>query len=291
MTNQASVLGGARQIELVPLDLIDVGDRLRTVSADHVRMLMESIREIGQTTPIEIRPEGDHFKLVAGGHRYAAVRELGQTEIEAIVSDLDDLQARLREIDENLYRHELNPLDRGRFLAERKAIWEALYPETRKGVAGGKARQNSATDIVSFAETTALSAGYSARSIRRTIAMYERLAPAVRERLAGTEIARDQSQLIALSKLAPSEQTRVVRMLLAPDVDRPRKVKDAVAILAGKKAAPVSKADKGFQRLMDTWGRAGKRDRKQFLAALFERGDLNDFIDELRAYGRPEGDR
>lgn len=276
MTSLAPTFGGDRTLRTIPLDQIEVGDRLRVIADDYVQMLAESVRQIGLTTPIEVRPiEGGRYRLIFGGHRYAAVKLAGQTEIAAFVADVDEVQARIREIAENLYRHELNAYDRGRHFDELQVLYEAINPDTRQGVAGGKARQNSATDIVSFAENTALATGYSARTVQRAINMYRNLAPAVRERLAGSEIARDQSQLIALSKLAPADQVKVVRMLLAPDVDRPRKVKDALAILNGKRAEPRSADDKAFQQLVAVWKhRSTKRARDAFLNWLRENGEI-----------------
>lgn len=275
MTNPAPAAGTDRTLQLIPIELIDIGERLRAVDPDYVQMLAGNIRESGLKSPIEVRPlPGGRFKLIAGGHRIAACMVLEQPAIDAFVVDVDDLTARLREIDENLYRHELNPLDRAAFFAERQAIFLELHPETKRGVAGGKARQKSANEIVSFAESTALSAGYSARTVQLAIAMYTGLAPAVRAALRASPIARDQSELIRLSKLAPAEQVQVVRMLQAPDVDRPRKVKDAVAILTGQRASPRDATDKHYQQLVDTFTRANARARKAFVAWLRENGEL-----------------
>lgn len=263
-------------VQLIPVDRIDVGKRLRAVDQDWVQTIAESIRQIGLRQPIEVRAaEGsDRFILVSGAHRLRGSISIGQTEIRACLVQDDDLTARLSEIHENLYRHDLNPLDRASFLSEAKSIWEALHPGTKKGVAGGKARQNSATEIISFAEKSALASGYTPRTIRLAISMYERLTPAVRERLAGSPVARDQNQLIALSKLSPAEQAKVVRMLLAPDLDRPKKVRDALAMLQGKRAEPRNPTDKGFQQLVDVYTRANKRARTAFVAWLRESGEI-----------------
>ena len=42
-------------------------------------------------------------------------------------------------------------LARGEHLAKRKEVYERMHPETKAGVAGGKARQGSANEIISFA--------------------------------------------------------------------------------------------------------------------------------------------
>lgn len=124
----------------IPLDLIDVGERLRAVDRDYVSLIAESLAERGLDTPIIVTAAGadGRHALIAGGHRVAAASLAGWTEIPAKVVEADELQARLIEIDENLIRRELSALDRAVFLAERKRIYEAMHPATRPG--GGATR-------------------------------------------------------------------------------------------------------------------------------------------------------
>ena len=55
--------------------------RRRTVNADLVREIAESILEIGQQTPILVRPDGDRYVLVEGLHRLEACKALGEQTI------------------------------------------------------------------------------------------------------------------------------------------------------------------------------------------------------------------
>lgn len=87
-----------RQVHRIGLDLIDVGERLRPVDPDYVALLAASLAERGLDTPIVVSaggPDGNH-QLIAGAHRLAAARSLGWAEIEALVSDADELQAQTR---------------------------------------------------------------------------------------------------------------------------------------------------------------------------------------------------
>lgn len=122
--------------ERIPLDLIDMGGRLRMVDPDRVLIIMAPAAENGIRQPIEIRPAKakGRFLLVSGGHRLTVARELGRADIPAIVlPKMSDDEARLLEIDENVYRAELSDLDRAVFLAEKKAIHERLFPHTKHG--------------------------------------------------------------------------------------------------------------------------------------------------------------
>ena len=157
----------------VRLDDIVIRDRLRPVSAAGVAALVASINETGvMEDAIHVRKKKDgKLHLVAGGHRVAAARELGWQDIEAKVwTDVTDDWARLMEIDDNLAGAEMTALDNAVFLARRKEVYERLHPETKRGVAGGLARQGLANDIVSFAGATAEKFGLSTRQVERRIA-------------------------------------------------------------------------------------------------------------------------
>ena len=127
----------------IPLDQIIIGDRLRQIDPDWVVTLQDSVRareaqmQPPLIHPITVRPQDDAFILVTGGHRVAAIKGLGHSTIQAIVQNLTDAAARLEEIDENLIRRNLTAFDRAAFLAERRAVYEALHPETRQGSEGG----------------------------------------------------------------------------------------------------------------------------------------------------------
>jgi ParB-like chromosome segregation protein Spo0J len=56
--------------------------RARTLNAEKVREIAESILERGQTTPVLVRADGDGFVLLEGFHRLEALRALGETIIE-----------------------------------------------------------------------------------------------------------------------------------------------------------------------------------------------------------------
>ena len=56
--------------------------RTRTLDADKVRQIAESILEEGQTTPVLVRADGDRFVLVEGFHRLEALKALGENTIE-----------------------------------------------------------------------------------------------------------------------------------------------------------------------------------------------------------------
>lgn len=258
--------------ETLPLGDIAVGSRLRQIDEGHAALLAESLRQTGRLrTPIEVRRQKKGGKvaytLIAGGHRYRAAQIIGWETIDAEIYEGTDDTARLWEIDENLIRHELNPLDRAVFLAERKEIYERLHPETAGGVAGGKARQGSATDIMSFAKDTAERVGLTDRTIQRAVFIANKLAPDVRSALPGTDLARKQSELLALAQLGHNEQRQVLALMQDPEAGV-KGVAAAVRLMKGVRD-PGHFPDEGFTALLAKWTRATPRERDMFLEHLW----------------------
>jgi len=253
-----------RQVLSIPVDSIDVGDRLRRLDADYVALIRASIEAHGLMQPIEVRSvdkNGQHV-LISGAHRFAAVKALGSKEIDARVFEGDDVKAELRQIDENLFRRELSALDRATFLARRKELYEAENPETSQGKAGAAARWNATDKFVhcmpSFADATADKLRIDARSIRRAILRHQRLAPDVRTRISSTYLADKGSELDALARLEPAEQRKVVDHILAQNETRPS-VSAAAAALRGKAAPQKPKWEKFYAAFLSLWKRAPAR--------------------------------
>lgn len=259
--------------ELVHVDpaAVAVSERLRLVDEAWVEAIAASIEQKGQDTPIQVRRNGGgKLHLVAGAHRLAACKRLG-VEVRAEIIQCSALEARLIEIDENLFRRELNALDRAVFLAERKKVYEEMYPETKRGVAGGKARQSSATEIISFAESTAVRVGLTDRSIRLAISIAERIPADVRARLAGTKIAEKQADLLSLANLEPKLQRKAIALIekgTAPTL------KAAMAKVTGSEEPEGTPEDRQYARLYEAWARAGAGARSLFIAHLHETGEL-----------------
>jgi hypothetical protein len=125
------------------------------------------------------------------------------------------------EIDENLLHTPLPELDHCEQLAKRKGIYERLYPETRRGVAGGRAsgetRRGEArtTDKMSFVQDTARQTGVSPRTVERDLAIAAKLDPAVKELIRGTPLADSKTGLLELAGRPEEEQKALVTAALA----------------------------------------------------------------------------
>ena len=59
--------------------------RAKTLDAEKIRSIAESILEEGQITPVLVRADGDRFVLVEGLHRLEALKSLGETTVDGYI--------------------------------------------------------------------------------------------------------------------------------------------------------------------------------------------------------------
>ena len=259
------------ETKMLFLSEIDCAGRLRGLSQAHVETLAASIQERGLQSPLQVRETEDgSYRLIAGGHRVAALQLLERKMAECkVFSGISDREARLLEIDENLVRHELNPLDRAVFLAERKAIYEEMYPESKAGGDRKSAKFQNQSEMVSFWSFTGDAAEklkLSKRTIERAVRIATGIPEALRQRLLAAEFLKE-GELYNLTKYPPESQEKIVDLILQDENPAPN-VKAAAAIMEGAKSKPVDGEEKQFLKLMEAWNRAPAKVRARFLEHL-----------------------
>lgn len=97
----------------IPIQDIIVEERIRSVIDKEETAFKESIVQFGVLEPIIVVKNGTNFKLLCGGRRLEASRQLGLLTIPARVLDrqLSDHENLELELMENLQRQGLNPID------------------------------------------------------------------------------------------------------------------------------------------------------------------------------------
>ena len=185
----------------IPLDQIDLGDRLRDPNSDDVKALQVSMAQIGLMTPISVRAIGEQrFRVIYGAHRLLAALRLreegvaGWTEIDAFVVGCDADEALLREIDENLIRIELSPYDQAEFLTQRLRVWEEKYGSAKRG--GDQKSKSKISNLTKeskkpgFFEDAERQIGLDQTTIRLAIKRRQKASPELWARLRGTDVTR-----------------------------------------------------------------------------------------------------
>ncbi|MFH0753485.1 MAG: ParB/RepB/Spo0J family partition protein [Candidatus Omnitrophota bacterium] len=73
--------------------------------------LAVSIKEKGLLQPIVVRKSGDGFEVIAGERRLKAARKLGLEKVPVVIRNVDDKEALVLALIENIQREELNPIE------------------------------------------------------------------------------------------------------------------------------------------------------------------------------------
>ncbi len=247
----------------IPLKDIFIGERARPVDEDHALAIAASMTERGLINPITVRstPAANGGKtpytLVAGGHRYRGGEINGWEEIDAIVVSADAAEAQLMEISENLYRNELTALDRAIFVMKFREVYEEKFGKIDPK--GGRPKKQGHDDPVIFASGRQLSErvqerlGFGPETYKRVNRIGQKLHPALRQAVRGTDAENDQKTLLKLAAMPETQQAGIAAALkFEPDLkkvmemDKPAKPQpdvDAVAFQALKRGWDKASAD------------------------------------------------
>jgi ParB family chromosome partitioning protein len=192
--------------------------------------------------------------------------------------------ARLMEIDDNLAGAELTPLDTAVFLARRKEVYERLHPETSRGLAGAKARWSNASELGSFASTTAEKLGITERQVQKIVAAGERLDPRDAQLLRNAPRPVTLKDLTEIAKTTSApERYHVVETLAAGKAKSAAEARRGWAGREGGAVAPKDPVEEAFKALKTAWLRAPKAARRRFLEAEIE--GVEDILADIREAG------
>ena len=247
-----------REVLDIPVADIQVGERLRPLNIARVALIADSFKRLDQISPIEVTKAKGKWLLVAGWHRLEAAKVAGLSTIEARVFDGDETGRNLREIEENLVRSDLNPLDRAVFLERWFRLFGAL--KTPKGKTASEknlANQCVAEIAARFDLAVASRAGLSARTIRDDLQLLRQLGDD-RETLSLLPIAESRAELVRFSRMTPKERKPVIAGMRAGK---------SFSDLTAAKAKAETK-DKHLSALVALWRKTPVAAKRAFVKAF-----------------------
>jgi ParB family chromosome partitioning protein len=104
----------SREVRLIPIEKIKVLNP-RERNQQMFQEIVESIKAIGLKKPITVTSRtdanGEHFHLVCGEGRLKAFKALGETEIPALIVIVNDEDAFIMSLAENIARRQYRPLE------------------------------------------------------------------------------------------------------------------------------------------------------------------------------------
>ena len=184
--------------------------------------LIDSIKENDMLMPALVRPKPDGtYEMISGHRRKFAMSQLGRTEMNVIIRDLDDDQATILMVDSNIQRENIYPSERGYAYKMRleamkhqgKSVKEfhgdvgTVYDKSTSCQVGTKLRSD-----VALADTTE----FSARQIQRFIRLTYLIEP-LQEMVDGrneNEIKIAFNPAVELSYLTEPEQFDLVNSII-----------------------------------------------------------------------------
>ena len=144
----------------------------KEVSEKELRELTMSIKEKGFIQPIVVREvSGGAYEVVAGERRYQAAKSLGLKEIPTIIKELDDKEAFILAIVENLQRQDLNPIEEAQAFKRLIEEFEFSLEDTAKFVGKDKSTVVNTLRLLKLPDKIkqALRKGVLTRTQARTI--------------------------------------------------------------------------------------------------------------------------
>ncbi len=149
----------------IPIDRIRIKSKfVRTLPGYKVQDLVRSIRAVGLIHPLIVDSD---FTLLCGGRRLTALKILEWKEVPCLVYEDGEMKRELITLEENIVRRDYVDLELEEVLAKRKRIYQALYPETRRGY-GGKGKPSEKKKFsLEMSEKMGVSVGKIDTMIRR----------------------------------------------------------------------------------------------------------------------------
>ena len=285
LASDTSDLHGAAVVDeilLIPTSDIDTGDRLRAVDDVWAAALGDLMTRDGQHTPVQVcrLPGSSRWTIVVGAHRHRGAQLAEIEYLRAEVVSANRVDRRLREVNENLWRRDLDPLDRAAFVAELVELKRAQagigvadhraasVPNSKKAIDAEAGRTlETISNVYGWSEEVGEQLGFTGRTVRNDLLLYRRLAPSLigKLRAARHPILGNATQLRALAKLDDAKQARAVAMLL--DADQPAKtLGDAVKMIEGRRAPDAE--TKRLSTFIGTFQRMGIAEKRGALAHL-----------------------
>ncbi|MFT5503030.1 MAG: ParB family chromosome partitioning protein [Gammaproteobacteria bacterium] len=110
---EVSEVDKAQGLRMLDIDQIQRGKYQPRKNFDQSALeeLAESIRNHGIIQPIVVRPEGNHYELIAGERRWRAAQLAGLQSMPVVIREIDSQSAAAIALIENIQREDLNPLE------------------------------------------------------------------------------------------------------------------------------------------------------------------------------------
>ena len=119
---------------------------------ESLQELADSIRSQGVVQPVVVRPEGDHFELVAGERRWRAAQLAGLQKLPAVIRELDARSAAAIALIENIQREDLNPLEQAQAFLRLIEEFDLTHQQVADSVGRSRAAVSNLLRLLDLAD-------------------------------------------------------------------------------------------------------------------------------------------
>lgn len=257
-------------ITSLPINVIQIGERLRPAGDATVAALEFVIAEFGFTVPVLVRKLRSGFRLIDGLHRIEAMTRRQAETIPVVVVECTDEEARVLEGSQNLAGAAMSPLDEAMFMAAFGDAYQQLHPETKRGAAGALAKHGLANDIMSFAEVIAEKRSISPRHVQRIAAAARLISKDDADKFREAKRKLTLKDIQDFGKIVDADERAMVALRFA--TGNANSIAAARRSLAAENAGaqPIveDKAEVAFKALLSIWNRAPKAAKRRFAGEL-----------------------
>jgi len=231
------------------------------ISEKELGELTRSIKEKGFIQPIVAREiSGGSYEIVAGERRYEAAKSLGLKEIPTIIKELDDKEAFVLAIVENLQRQDLNPIEEAEAFKRLIEDFDFSLEDVAKFVGKDK------TTVV---------------NVLRLLKLPEKIKEAVRKRM----ITRTQARTI-LGTDELQTQEKIFYQILKEGMSV-REIENKVRMVSKKKKKSdpfIVELEERLQKLLGTKVKVfnKKKNRGRIVVEYYSLEDLERIIKKLK---------
>ena len=190
----------------IPVEKIQVINRLRKTNPEKIKELASSIEDIDLLHPIAVAENNDEYILLSGEHRLSAFKLLERPTIPSTVRKNDKLINQLVECSENLCSSKMNAIEESKAIVLREKI---LIELGRKSVVGSNQYTKEAITNEDLAKQLGLS-----RRVYQYKKQVANIIPEVQEIIGQLKHANNLMDMVKLSKQTAEVQMEVASILV-----------------------------------------------------------------------------
>jgi ParB-like chromosome segregation protein Spo0J len=175
-----------------------------------IPLIAASVKELGFFIhpPALYRDDKGRLLIAAGRKRVRAAQSLGWKTLDALVFDVQPLEADLMMIDENLRRNSLTDFQRAKLVRHRVEVLRRMHI----GIGKTGKRGRPSGGIVKAIERAAEEIGVSKSTIKRELKIAD-IATSATEEIIGTKLENDKTLLVRIAQQPKELHLRIVKGL------------------------------------------------------------------------------